>query len=539
MDRRSFIRLGSLAGLSLASFSLSRCAPVTNPSKDSSSHFSDEFELAELSITDFQRKMESGVYTSEQLVNMYLQRIKQIDREGPALNSIIELNPDAIDIAKKLDEERRKGIIRGPMHGIPVLIKDNIDTADKMQTTAGSLALEGNYALSDAHIVKQMRDAGAIIMGKTNLSEWANFRSTHSISGWSSRGGQTHNPYVLDRTPCGSSSGSAVAVSANLCAVAIGTETDGSIACPASMNGIVGVKPTIGLVSRSGIIPISHSQDTAGPLTRTVTDAAILLGVIAGADANDSVINRIPIDTRMDYLKFLNVDGLKGKRIGIEKSFLKVHNGIDALLQKSIEHMESLGAEVVEVEFMTKQSEVGNAEFELLKFEFKDGLNKYLSSSNSFMKSLEDVIEFNLKNEARVMPFFKQEILIDSQAKGSLDSEEYKGLLDKVMELRRYVDNLFEMNHLDALCGPATGPSWCIDYLNGDSWTGYGTYSPAAVLGYPSVTLPMGILFGQMPIGISFLGKAFSEPTLFSIAYAFEQASGQRVVPRFNQTLKV
>jgi amidase len=539
MDRRSFIRLGSLAGLSLTSFSLSRCSPVNNPSKDSSSHLLEGFELAELSIADLQRKMEKGEYTSEQLVNLYLQRIKQIDSEGPALNSIIELNPEAIGIAEKLDEERRKGIIRGPMHGIPVLIKDNIDTSDKMHTTAGSLALEGNYALSDAHIVKQMRNAGAIIIGKTNLSEWANFRSTHSISGWSSRGGQTHNPYVLDRTPCGSSSGSAVAVSANLCAVAIGTETDGSIACPASMNGIVGVKPTIGLVSRSGIIPISHSQDTAGPLTRTVTDAAILLGVIAGADANDSVTNRIPFNTRMDYLKFLNVDGLKGKRIGIEKSFLKVHNGVDALLQKSIELMESLGAEVVEVEFMTKQSEVGNAEFELLKFEFKDGLNKYLSSSNSVMKSLEDVIEFNLKNEARVMPFFKQEILIDSQAKGSLDSEEYKGLLDKVMELRRYVDNLFEMNHLDALCGPATGPSWCIDYLNGDSWTGYGTYSPAAVLGYPSVTLPMGILFGQMPIGISFLGKAFSEPTLFSIAYAFEQASGQRVVPQFNQTLKV
>jgi amidase len=305
------------------------------------------------------------------------------------------------------------------------------------------------------------------------------------------------------------------------------------------MNGIVGVKPTIGLVSRSGIIPISHSQDTAGPLTRTVTDAAILLGVIAGADANDSVTNRIPFNTRMDYLKFLNVDGLKGKRIGIEKSFLKVHNGVDALLQKSIELMESLGAEVVEVEFMTKQSEVGNAEFELLKFEFKDGLNKYLSSSNSVMKSLEDVIEFNLKNEARVMPFFKQEILIDSQTKDSLESEEYKGLLKNVEDLRRYIDNLLEMNKLDALCGPATGPSWCIDYLNGDSWTGYGTYSPAAVLGYPSVTLPMGLLFGQMPIGISFLGKAFSEPTLFSIAYAFEQASGQRVFPRFNQTLKV
>lgn len=539
MDRRSFIRLGSLAGLSLASFSLSRCSPVSNPSNDSSSHLIDGFELAELSIADLQAKMERGDYTSEQLVNLYLQRIKQIDREGPALNSIIELNPDATAIAEKLDEERRKGLIRGPMHGIPVLIKDNIDTADKMQTTAGSLALEGNLASSDAFIVKKLRDAGAVIMGKTNLSEWANFRSTHSISGWSSRGGQTHNPYVLDRSPCGSSSGSAVAVSANLCAVAIGTETDGSIACPASMNGIVGFKPTIGLVSRAGIIPISHSQDTAGPLTRTVKDAAILLGVIAGADANDSITNRISNDTEVDFLQFLKVDGLKGKRIGIEKSFIKAHNGVDALLQKSIELMGRLGADIVEVEFMTKQSEVGDTEFELLKFEFKDGLNKYLSSSNSGMKSLENVIEFNSMNEARVMPFFKQEILIDSQTKDSLESEEYKGLLKNVEDLRRYIDNLLEMNKLDALCGPATGPSWCIDYLNGDSWTGYGTYSPAAVLGYPSVTLPMGLLFGQMPIGISFLGKAFSEPTLFSIAYAFEQASGQRVFPRFNQTLKV
>jgi amidase len=305
------------------------------------------------------------------------------------------------------------------------------------------------------------------------------------------------------------------------------------------MNGIVGFKPTIGLVSRAGIIPISHSQDTAGPLTRTVKDAAILLGVIAGADANDSITNRISNDTEVDFLQFLKVDGLKGKRIGIEKSFIKAHNGVDALLQKSIELMGRLGADIVEVEFMTKQSEVGDTEFELLKFEFKDGLNKYLSSSNSGMKSLENVIEFNSMNEARVMPFFKQEILIDSQTKDSLESEEYKGLLKNVEDLRRYIDNLLEMNKLDALCGPATGPSWCIDYLNGDSWTGYGTYSPAAVLGYPSVTLPMGLLFGQMPIGISFLGKAFSEPTLFSIAYAFEQASGQRVFPRFNQTLKV
>jgi amidase len=485
MDRRSFIRLGSLAGLSLASFSLSRCAPVTNPSKDSSSHFSDEFELAELSITDFQSKMESGVYTSELLVNMYLQRIKQIDREGPALNSIIELNPDAIDIAKKLDEERREGIIRGPLHGIPVFIKDNIDTADKMQTTAGSLALEGNYASSDAHIVKQMRNAGAIIMGKTNLSEWANFRSTHSISGWSSRGGQTHNPYVLDRTPCGSSSGSAVAVSANLCAVAVGTETDGSIACPASMNGIVGLKPTIGLVSRSGIIPISHSQDTAGPLTRSVTDAAIMLGVLAGTDANDTKTSRIPSDISKDYLRYLDANGLRGKRIGIEKSFLKLHNGVDALLQKSILLLESKGTTVVEVDFMNKQAEVGDAEFELLKFEFKDGLNKYLSSASCKMKSLKDVIDFNMQNEERVMPFFKQEILIDSEAKSTLESNEYKILLDKIQELRRYIDNLMNINQLDALCGPATGPSWCIDYLNGDSWTGYGTYSPAAVSGLP------------------------------------------------------
>ena len=479
--------------------------------------------------------MEAGEYTSHQLVELYLDRIIHIDQQGPGLHAVIEVNPDALAIADQLDEERKANKVRGPMHGIPVLLKDNIDTGDKMQTTAGSLALVGNVASKDAFVVQKLREAGAIILGKTNLSEWANFRSTRSVSGWSSRGGQTRNPYLLDRSPCGSSSGSGVAVAADLCVVSVGTETDGSIACPASMNGIVGIKPTIGLVSRSGIIPISKTQDTAGPFGKTVRDAAILLGAMTGTDSLDPVTLDSKEKSKQDYTIFLDPNGLKGKRIGVEKSLLHKHEAIDALLQKALEQMKAQGAIIVEVDFMSHYDNLGLEEFELMKYEFKDGLNRYLATSNNKMKSLEDVIRFNKENESTVMPYFKQEILDSSVVKGDLNSAGYKRALAKMQTTRVFIDSLMLANTLDALCGPATGPSWCNDPINGDHWTGYGTYGPAATTGYPSITVPMGMV-NEIPVGISFFSRAYDEPDLLAIAYAYEQASKNRVEPKFLAT---
>lgn len=496
----------------------------------------ESFPLNELTIDQLQTSMQNGSFTSERITQMYLDEIGRIDKSGPLLHSVIEINPDAISTAKAMDEERKSGKLRGLLHGIPVLLKDNIDTADKMQTTAGALAMEGNIAKQDAFIVKQLRAAGAVILGKTNLSEWANFRSTRSVSGWSSRGGQTKNPYVLDRSPCGSSSGSAVAVAANLCAVAVGTETDGSIACPASMNGIVGIKPTVGLVSRAGIIPISKTQDTAGPFGRTVKDAAILLSVLTGADTNDAVTAESNGKAQPDYTKFLDANGLKGKRIGIEKTFLKRHEGIDLLLAKAMDQLKGAGAEIIEVAFMDANQKVGNDEYTMMHYEFKDGVNKYLATANSKMKNLQDVIHFNKQNEARTMPYFKQETLEASQAKGDLNSKEYTDALAKSTSIRKFLNDLLEKNNLDAICGPATGSAWCVDPLNGDFWTGYGAYGPAAVAGYPSVTLPMGFL-NELPIGISFMGKAYDEPGLIAIAYAYEQVSKNRRAPKFKATV--
>ncbi len=534
MHRRNFVKNTSLAGLSFAWLPMLSCH--TNHHKSNDIKKTAPFPLLEITIDELQSKMQSGSWTSENITQMYLDEISNIDRHGPILRSVIELNPDALNIAKAMDEERKAGKIRGPMHGIPLLIKDNIDTADKMQTTAGALALEGNYAKQDAFIVKQLRAAGAVLLGKTNLSEWANFRSTRSVSGWSSRGGQTKNPYVLDRSPCGSSSGSAVAVAANLCAVAVGTETDGSIACPASMNGIVGIKPTVGLLSRAGIIPISKTQDTAGPFGRTVKDAAILLSVLAGADSNDAVTAESSGKVMPDYTKFLDAAGLKGKRIGVEKTFLKRHEGIDVLLVKAIDQLKKAGAEIIEVEFMDANQKVGSDEYKVLEYEFKDGVNKYLSTANSKMKNLQDVINFNKQNEAHAMPYFKQETLDSSNAKGDLNSKEYIDALAKSTGMRKFISELLEKNNLDAICGPATGSAWCIDPLNGDFWTGYGAYGPAAVAGYPSVTVPMGFL-DELPIGISFIGKAYDEPGLITIAYAYEQASRNRRAPKFKLTI--
>ncbi len=525
-----------LAGTSLASLSLAACQFNTSTVKKDENTPA-EVNLDELTILQLQEKVKNGRLTYVAMAQIYLKRISDLDKAGPTLNSVIEINPEALAMAEKMDEERIAGKLRGPLHGIPVLIKDNINSGDKMQTTAGSLALAGNIASEDAFVMKKLREAGVVLLGKTNLSEWANFRSTRSASGWSSRGGQTHNPYILDRSPCGSSSGSAVAVSANLCAVAVGTETDGSIACPASMNGLVGIKPTIGLISRSGIIPISKSQDTAGPLARTVTDAVLLLNAMTGADPGDesTTANKNPI---ADYSRFLDTNGLKGKRIGVEKTFLKHHEGIDKILKLALSKIEQAGATIVEVDFMNKTGEFGKAEFEMMEFEFKDGLNRYLSTANSKMKSLKDIIEFNNRNESSVMPWFQQEIMEGSELKGDLNSKEYIAAVQQLGKLKEFIDQLFIAQNLDALCGPATGTSWCNDPINGDFWTGYGAYTPAAITGYPSITVPMGFV-SELPLGLSFFARAFREPEIIAIGYAYEQISKKRTPPKFLSSLKV
>lgn len=535
MLRRNFFKNTVFAGLSLSFFSLENCVQKS-PEQSQATKTDADFELEEISIDELQKRMASGQYTARSITQAYLDRIAKLDKNGPKINAIIELNPDARSIADTLDGERKAGKLRGPLHGIPVLIKDNIDTADKMQTTAGALALEGHIATKDAFIAAKLRAAGAIILGKTNLSEWANFRSTRSSSGWSSRGGQTKNPYILDRSPCGSSSGSGVAVSANLCAVAVGTETDGSIACPASVNGVVGIKPTVGLLSRAGIIPISKTQDTAGPFGRNVRDAALLLTVLAGADPNDEACKNA--DIKPDYTAFLDAKALNGKRIGVEKAFLKHHEGIDSLLAKALDQMRSAGATIVEVEFMAENQKIGDDEFKVLCYEFKDGLNRYLATAGTPVKSLQDVIDFNLKNAARAMPFFKQEILEKCQALGDLTEPAYLESLKKSHSaMQETLNKLLKSNSLDALCGPATGASWCTDLVNGDFWPGYGAYGPAAVAGFPSVTVPMGLVNG-LPVGLSFLGKAWNEGVLIGIAYAYEQVSRNRVAPGFLKTLE-
>ena len=422
MNRRHFLIESSTLVLPFWALMHASCRQQ-NPVGTTTLHFPDDFPLNEVTIAELQQKMSSGALTSRSVVEQYLKRIDAIDKHGPALNAVIELNPDALAIAESLDRERKSNSVRGPLHGIPVLIKDNIDTGDKMMTTAGSLAMVGNKASHDAFIVQRLRDAGAVLLGKTNLSEWANFRSSRSTSGWSSRGGQTKNPYVLSRNPCGSSAGSGVAVAANLCTIAIGTETNGSIACPSSINGIVGIKPTVGLWSRSGIIPISQTQDTAGPMARTVTDAAILLGALTGIDPGDAATKKND-EVRKDYTSFLKT-GLTGKTIGVEQSFLKGHEGVDALLQTALAQLKKAGATIVKVGLMQKLKELNEEEFKVLKFEFKDGLTIDLAGAHAPVKSLKEVIEFNKKNEERAMPYFKQETLEKAESTGDLKSRGY------------------------------------------------------------------------------------------------------------------
>lgn len=533
MKRRNFLKKSSIAGISLTAVSLG----LNNETFARQSNLSPTgFTLDEMTIDELQQKMKPGIFTSVSITTMYLKRIQEIDKAGPTLNAVIEINPDALIIAESLDRERKDGHLRGPLHGIPVLIKDNINSGDKMMTTAGSLALKGNYAKKDAFIIKQLREAGAVLLGKTNLSEWANFRSTRSTSGWSSRGGQTKCPYILDRNPSGSSAGSGSATAANLCTVSIGTETDGSVVSPASVNGLVGIKPTVGLWSRSGIIPISATQDTAGPMARTVTDAAILLGALTGIDPEDAVTNKSNGKSFKDYTGFLDAEGLRNKRIGIEKSHLEGNEDVVALYQNAIALMKKMGATVVEVDLRKSLSSIGDAEFQVLLYEFKDGLNHYLADSNSTMKSLEDIIAFNKDNEAIAMPFFKQEILINAQTKGDLNSKEYTDALSKTLSSRKIITDLMLKDNLDALCGVTNGLACCIDLVNGDYDTGFSFSSPAAMAGFPHITVPMGCVH-ELPVGISFFGSAYSEAKLLSIAYAYEQVSKNRIMPKFIQTV--
>ncbi len=536
MNRRKFLKNSSATGLAITTIGLASCqaGDSTNGKTGRMSHEDPvNFELNELTIDELQKKMQSGTYTSRSITEMYLKRIEAIDKNGPALNAVIELNPDALSIADEMDKERKAGRLRGPMHGIPILIKDNIDTADKMMTTAGSIALEGHKASRDAFIISRLRESGAVLMGKTNLSEWANFRSTRSSSGWSSRGGQTRNPYVLDRNPCGSSSGSGVAVSANLCAVAVGTETDGSVIAPASFCGVVGVKPTVGLLSRTGIIPISKTQDTAGPMTRTVRDAAVLLAAMAGVDELDPVTNDSSAKVKTDYTKFLDANALQGKRIGIEKSFLRGHEGVVGVFKAAIDLLKSKGATVIEVELLKQTNELGEAEYNVLLYEFKDGVNRYLASANAGVKKLSDVIAFNKEQEARAMPFFKQETLERSEAKAGLDTKEYIDFhRSSTQGAKKIIDDMMREHQLDAIAGTSIGPANCTDLVNGDYSTGFYFCPPAAMAGYPHITVPMGTVH-HLPVGLSFISGAYKEGELFGIAFAFEQASQKRHIPSF------
>lgn len=522
MDRREFLVAAAVAATASAPASASSAPGASDP-------------LEELSLADIAAAFSDGRLSSHQLTQSYLARIEKFDRQGPNLHAVIETNPRALEIAATLDAERKSRGPRGPLHGVPILIKDNVETSDHMMCTAGSLALAGWYAPTDAPLIARLRAAGAVILGKTNLSEWANFRSTHSLSGWSGRGGQCRNPYATNRTPSGSSSGSAVAVSSNLCAIAVGTETDGSIVSPASINGIVGIKPTVGLISRRGIVPISHSQDTAGPLARSVRDAAVMLGVMAGLDADDPASAAVGDRFQTDYVRYLDPKGLSGARLGVARKFFADNAPLNGFLDACVATLKSAGAVIVDPADLPLHGTTGAAEQEVLLYEFKADLNAYLRRfPPAFpVRSLAALIRFNDSHKDTEMPLFDQELLLQAQAKGPLTEKAYKDARAACLKATRSngIDAVLAEHKLDAMVSLTSGPAWLIDTVNGDSDTG-GCSSPAAVAGYPHITVPAGLYRG-VPIGLSFFGAAFSEPTLIKLGSGFEAVAHGRTPPRF------
>ena len=542
-DRRSFLKTALIG----AAATVTPLYPALGAAREIASSVSPNgvkaFELDEITIADLQDGMKSGKFTARSLVEKFSARTEEIDsnkdKNGPAINSILEMNPDALSIAESLDQERKANKTRGPLHGIPVLIKDNIDTADRMMTTAGSLALLGSKPLQDSYVAQKLRAAGAVILGKTNLSEWANIRCSHSTSGWSGRGGLTRNPYALDRNPCGSSSGTGAGISANLCAVGIGTETDGSIVCPSSSNGLAGIKPTVGLVSRSGIIPISHSQDGAGPMCRTVRDAAILLGALAGVDPQDSATAASQGKSFTDYVQFCDPNGLRGARIGVARKYFGFNDAVDALMEQSLDAMKKQGATLVDPADIETFGKFDDTELLVFMYELKADLNAYLArlGPNAPVRTLKDIIDFNDRNRQKEMPYFGQDLFLKAEAKGPLTEKAYIDALEKNHQLARTegIDALMAKYNLDAIVAPTGGPAWLTDLVNGDHVAG-GSSNAAAVAGYPNINVTAGFISG-LPVGISFFGRAWSEPVLIRLAFAFEQSTKARQAPRFLSTI--
>lgn len=544
LDRRTFLKTSAVGGAAALTGVGTSCAPTDDSLQRSHSNPGwdiPDFELSEVTIQQLREGQESGRWTAQSITQAYLDRIEALDGKGPTLRSVIETNQDALDLAAELDGEREAGNVRGPLHGIPIILKDNIDTHDGMTTTAGSFALEGSVPLEDSWVAARLRASGAILLGKANLSEWANFRSTRSSSGWSGRGGQCRNPFALDRNPCGSSAGSGASASANFATAAIGTETNGSVVCPASANGVVGIKPTVGLVGRSGIIPISHTQDTAGPMARTVADAAALLSALTGTDPRDPATRASEGNTQTNYTQFLDPAGLQGARIGVARGFFGFDPEVDALMEDVIVAMREAGAVIVDPADIPSGRRMGGPAYQVLLYEFKAGMADYLGAlgPSAPARSLADLIAFNEANSDREMAYFGQEIFLEAEAKGPLTEPEYLEAKELARRLSQEegIDQVMDEHSLDAMIGPTGGPAWTTDLVNGDHFTGSSS-SPAAISGYPNITVPAGFVFG-LPVGVSIFGRAWSEAKLIRIAYAFEQATKHRREPQFLPTLNL